>query len=236
MRKVHELRARGVTIIFVSHSPADIQAIGDRVLWLEHGRAVAVGAADEFLPQYLSAMSEKEGRYHPPAIPAPAIAAAPRPAVKIADSIPNIDHRYGNGKAKILGIAILNEYEEPVHLMMPGSRMIIRISVRAQDSLAGPVVGFLLRNHLGCDFAEASTFSEDRNLKALSSGKICTVDFELDLPEFYPAAFSFSPSVSDRGEVCDWIDNAITVQMGRGEGLVYGCVQIPTRIEMATHA
>jgi len=236
MRKVHELRARGVTIIFVSHSPADIQAIGDRVLWLEHGRAVAIGEADQILPRYLSAMSEKEGRYHPPAAPASGIAAVPRATVKVADSIPNIDHRYGNGKAEILGIAVLNEYEDPVHLMMPGSRTVIRTSVRANDQLVRPVVGFLMRNHLGCDFAETSTLSEDRNLKALEPGKTCTVDFELDLPEFYPAAFSFSPSISDRGEICDWIDNAVTVQMGRGEGQVYGCVQIPTRIEMATHA
>jgi ABC-type polysaccharide/polyol phosphate transport system ATPase subunit len=32
MRKVHELRSRGLTIVFVSHSPADIRAIGDRAL------------------------------------------------------------------------------------------------------------------------------------------------------------------------------------------------------------
>jgi lipopolysaccharide transport system ATP-binding protein len=239
MRKVHELRARGVTIIFVSHSAADIQAIGDRVLWLEHGRAVAIGEADEILPQYLAAMSEKEGRYHPPtplAIAATPVPASPRAAVKVATSIPNIDHRHGDGKAEILGIAILNEYDEPVHLMMPGSRTIIRISVRANDQLIRPVIGFLMRNHLGCDFAETNTSSEGQNLRAMRKGETCTVDFELDLPEFYPAAFSFSPAISDRGETCDWIDNATTVQMGRGEGQVYGCVQIPTRIEMAAHA
>jgi lipopolysaccharide transport system ATP-binding protein len=239
MRKVHELRARGVTIIFVSHSAADIQAIGDRVLWLEHGRAVAIGEADEILPQYLAAMSEKEGRYHPPtplAIAATPVPASPWAAVKVATSIPNIDHRHGDGKAEILGIAILNEYDEPVHLMMPGSRTIIRISVRANDQLIRPVIGFLMRNHLGCDFAETNTSSEGQNLRAMRKGETCTVDFELDLPEFYPAAFSFSPAISDRGETCDWIDNATTVQMGRGEGQVYGCVQIPTRIEMAAHA
>ena len=43
MRKVHELRARGITIVFVSHAVADVKAIGDRVLWLEHGRAMAIG-------------------------------------------------------------------------------------------------------------------------------------------------------------------------------------------------
>jgi ABC-type polysaccharide/polyol phosphate transport system ATPase subunit len=243
MRKVHELRARDVTIIFVSHSAADIQAIGDRVLWLEHGRAVATGAADEILPRYLAAMSEKEGRYQPPAaapvaaaIPVASSVRVPAKEFKVTHSIPNIDQRHGDGRAEILGIAILNEYDEPVHLMMPGSRTIIRVSARANDPLMRPVVGFLIRNHLGCDFAETSTAAEGQNLKSMRAGETCTIDFELDLPEFYPAAFSFSPSISDREQVCDWIDNAITVQMGRGEGQVYGCVQIPVRIEMAAHA
>ena len=44
MRKVHELRQRGVTILFVSHAVSDIKAIGDRALWLDHGRMVEIGA------------------------------------------------------------------------------------------------------------------------------------------------------------------------------------------------
>lgn len=58
------------------------------------------------------------------------------------------------------------------------------------------------------------------------------MDFHLDIPEFYPCAFSFSPSVSDGESLCDWIDNAITVQMGRGEGPVYGYIQLPCKVEL----
>src|ERR1700681_321904 len=63
MRKVHELRAGGVTIVFVSHAIGDVKAIGDRVLWLEHGRAIAIGETGAVLPQYLAAMNAREGRY-----------------------------------------------------------------------------------------------------------------------------------------------------------------------------
>ena len=64
--------------------------------------------------------------------------------------------------------------------------------------------------------------------------------FHLEIPEFYPEAFSFSPFVREHAgadvEICDWIDNAITVQMGRGEGLVYGYMRVPCRISMAESA
>src|ERR1035438_3198706 len=61
MRKVHELRDRGITIVFVSHAIADVEAIGDHVLWLEHGRAMASGTTDVVLPLYLAAMTERAG-------------------------------------------------------------------------------------------------------------------------------------------------------------------------------
>ena len=46
MRKVHELRSRGITILFVSHATGDIKALGDRAIWLDHGKVRAIGKAD----------------------------------------------------------------------------------------------------------------------------------------------------------------------------------------------
>jgi ABC-type polysaccharide/polyol phosphate transport system ATPase subunit len=228
MRKVHELRARGITIVFVSHAVADVKAIGDRALWLEHGRAIAIGDTDAVLSGYLAAMAEKEGHAE---LQMSQSFDAPAP-VETIYSIPNVDHRYGDGRAEILGIAILNEYGEPVHLMMPHIRIVIRISLRAKEHLFKPAAGFMLRNHLGLDFMESDTNREGHKLPPLPKGEICTVDFHLDIPEFYPGAFSFSPSVSDGESICDWIDNAITVQMGRGEGPVYGYIQLPCKVEL----
>jgi len=228
MRKVHELRARGVTIVFVSHAIADVKAIGDRALWLEHGRAMSIGDTDTVVSAYLASMAEREGRaiiQLNPSHGAPAIVAA-------VTTIPNIDHRHGDGRAEILGIAILNEYGEPVHLMTPQGAIVVRISLRAHENLALPAAGFMLRNHLGLDFTEIDTDREGHSLPPMRKGEVLTVDFRLAIPEFYPGAFSFSPSVSDGASVCDWIDNAITVQMGRGEGQVYGYIQLPCKIEL----
>ncbi len=228
MREVHELRARGVTIVFVSHAIADVKAIGDRALWLEHGRAMAIGDTDTVVSGYLASMAEREGRAAIQLDPAHG-ATAPVAAV---GTIPNIDHRHGDGRAEILGIAILNEYGEPVHLMTPQGVIVVRISLRARDTLSRPAAGFMLRNHLGLDFTEIDTDREGHSLPPLRKGEVLTVDFRLAIPEFYPGAFSFSPSVSEGASVCDWIDNAITVQMGRGEGQVYGYIQLPCKIEL----
>lgn len=226
MRRVHELRARGVTIVFVSHSVADVKAIGDRALWLEHGRAIAVGEIDAVLPQYLSSMTAREAARGD-------AGGVPTAATDIAASIPNIDHRHGDGRAEILGIAVLNEYGEPLHLMLPQSRVLVRITFRASANLARPAVGFMLRNHLGLEFSGVDSEREGHSLPPVAKGAVATADFQLDVPEFYPGAFSFSPFVSDGLAIADWIDNAITVQMARGEGPVYGYIHTPCRVEFS---
>ena len=69
------------------------------------------------------------------------------------------------------------------------------------------------------------------------AGDVHTVDFHVDLPELYPAFFSFSPAIADgtlhHYKNCDWIDNAVTLQMGHGEGQVYGYLHMPCRVELA---
>ena len=219
MRKIHELRDRGVTIVFVSHSIADVKAIGERVLWLRRGEPVAMGETDAVVARYLAAMSEETA------------APVAESTVTLVDSIPNIDHRHGDSRAEVLGIALMNEFGEPLHLMEPRSRIRVRISARANARLARPDIGFMLRNHLGLDFSETSTTGEDHTLPPMDAGEALTVDFLLDIPELYPGSFSFSPWIKDDA-TCDWIDNAITVQMARGDGPVYGYVQWPCRVEL----
>jgi ABC-type polysaccharide/polyol phosphate transport system ATPase subunit len=239
MRKVHEMRARGVTILFVSHAVGDVKAIGDRALWLEHGRVVECGEPGGVVSRYLAAMTEKDSAYRQQkAVDSGRSAArtAPVRAPEVVETIPNIDHRYGDGRAEILGIAVLDEHGEPLHLLDPGIHIVVRISVRAKGELALPMVGFMLRNQLGMDFSGTNTAREGYELAPMQDGDVVTVDFHLQLPELYPGAFSFSPAIADGTPaaytMCDWIDNAVALQMTRSENEIYGFLRVPCRVEV----
>jgi hypothetical protein len=157
-------------------------------------------------------------------------------APEVVESIPNVDHRHGDGRARVIGIAILDERGRQVPMLEPSSRIIVRISVRAHEPLAMPNVGFMLRNQLGIDFSGTNTTREGYELPPMNKGDVYTVDFHVELPELYPASFSFSPAVADGTlldyQMCDWIDNAIALQMSRSEGQVYGYVRLPCRVEV----
>ena len=110
MRKVHELRARGVTILFVSHAIGDVKAIGDRVLWLEHGRDHGNGR-DRRGGGEIPGGHGRKG-FGVPAAEGAAGAGRQGYAMKapeVVEHIPNIDHRYGDGRAEVIGIAVLDE-------------------------------------------------------------------------------------------------------------------------------
>lgn len=236
MRKVHDLRQNGVTIVFVSHAIGDVKAIGDRTMWLDKGSIREIGTTDAVVAKYLAAMVEKDSTYIQQKKPARSLTRSSTRAPEIVDTIPNIDHRYGDGRAEVIGIAILDGFGRPVHLLEPASRIVVRISVRANEEIELPIVGFMLRNHLGIDFAGTNTAREGHQLPPMTPGDIFTVDFHVDLPELYPAFFSFSPALADgtlhHYRNCDWIDNAITLQMGHSEGQIYGYLHLPCRVEV----
>jgi lipopolysaccharide transport system ATP-binding protein len=236
MRKVHELRSRGVTILFVSHSVGEVGAIGDRTLWLDRGSIRALGETGTVVAAYLAAMAGKDAAYLHTRAPVSERDEALTPAPRHLEHLPNIDHRFGDGRASVTGIALLDERGQPVSLLQPSARLIVRIAVRAGARIRRPVVGFVLRNHLGIDFSGVDTRHENVELPALGPGETLAVDFHIDMPEFYPGSFSFSPAIADgvfeQSAMCDWVDNAVTVQMAASGKPVYGYTRIPCRIEL----
>jgi lipopolysaccharide transport system ATP-binding protein len=235
MRKVHELRARGITILFVSHSTGDIKALGDRALWLERGNPMALGKTDLVVTKYLAAMAAKDAQYLEHDASAHERGVHGQPA-EIVEEIPNIDHRFGDGRAEIVGITVCDESGRKRHSLEPNSTIVVRISVRAKSNLDRPIVGFMFRNHLGVDFAGTNTAREGHTLSPLVAGEICTVDFYLELPTLYASTFSFSPAIADgtieHYSICDWIDNAVALHMGPSDGPIYGQFHFPCRVEV----
>lgn len=52
--RINQMRAHGVTILFVSHSIEQVQRICHRALWLDHGHLKMIGPVDEVCPAYIS--------------------------------------------------------------------------------------------------------------------------------------------------------------------------------------
>jgi ABC-type polysaccharide/polyol phosphate transport system ATPase subunit len=60
LEKIGEFRARGKTIIFVTHDMSLAQRICDEVIWLEHGALVTSGNARDVVNKYLDLVATRE--------------------------------------------------------------------------------------------------------------------------------------------------------------------------------
>lgn len=236
MRKVHELKRTGTTIIYVTHAASDVRAIGDRCMWLDAGLVRENGDPETVVSHYLAEMTTRDGRYveahakehaHPPA------RSSDTPP-ELIEGIPNVDHRYGDTRAEIIGVALTNPSGQAVSLLKPHNEVVLRVSVRCKQFVASPIVGYVLRNHLGIDLAVSNTLREGVVLPSLEAGGSITVDFHLTIPELYPASFAFSAAIAD-GDLdafvmCDSVENAVCVEMDRGLKPIYGYLHLPCRI------
>ena len=110
------------------------------------------------------------------------------------------------------------------------------MSFRAKADLQRPIAGIVFRDQRGVDLAGSNTESENHPLPPLMAGETCTVDFHVEIPTLYSSSLSFSPAVAngtlDRFGMCDWIDNAVVLEMIRPEGPMYGHLRFRCRVEV----
>ena len=59
-------------------------------------------------------------------------------------------------------------------MLEPAQALTLRVSFRAKQPLGSPNVGFMLRNHLGIDFAGTNTAREGVELPPMQAGDVAT--------------------------------------------------------------
>ncbi len=233
MHRIHELRARGVTIVYVTHDVSDVKTLGHRTMWLDRGRVVEIGDSDAVVQRYLAHLLKKDSDRLRSEIDA----AAPLPPSEyreppvIVTSLESTARRHGDGAAHVLGIEILDENGRRIRSLRTPARITIRVSVRAKEAVRLPIVGFLMRTSSGEDFAGTNTAREDVRMAPLAAGQAVTVDFHVRLPELAAQRFGFTPGIADgtliEFRLCDLIEDAATLEIEPGDAPVRGYLHIP---------
>jgi lipopolysaccharide transport system ATP-binding protein len=210
MRRIHDLRAKGVTILFVSHDTSDVKALCERCLWLERGQVRLLGSADDVIGAYLSSSIQRDA--------APEKADRAVRAIHAVASTPDSfsgKHRFGNGRAAVTDVKLLSPEGIPVTEWHAGSLVVIRLNWKALEDVEAPIAGYLVRNEKGETIFGTNTARENHPVPPLAAGEGDTVDFHLTLPELAPGRYFISAAISegtrDVFAVCDYIEDALSL-------------------------
>ena len=232
MRKIHEMRNRGVTIVYVTHDVADVKALGHRTLWLDRGRMAALGDSAEVVQKYLTALIAKDARRLRKGQERTSDTAADysEPA-QIVTSISSSARRHGDARGEVLGISVMDDRERPIDAVRTPARLLVRVSVRAREAIRLPIVGLLIRTEEGVDFTGANTASEGVEMPPLEAGQAATVDFHIRLPEVASGRYAFAPAICDGTlldfAICDLAEDAAALEVLPGDAPVRGSMRIP---------
>ncbi|MCI0422440.1 MAG: Wzt carbohydrate-binding domain-containing protein, partial [Acidobacteria bacterium] len=236
MRKIRQMKQDGKTILFVSHDVTAVKNLCDAALWLEHGEIKGIGEPDRVVGAYLAAMTMRRDPYATEAVKGGVSSiAAGGQAGLVVRSLPNVDHRWGNRHAEIIGIQILNTRGEPCDTAEHGGRILVRVSAAFHQEVAHPIIGIMIRNRLGEDICGINTSAEGIELPPARGGQCFTVDFSLKLPLLTSGNYHFTPGVADGTHmefvVCDMVENAISLALTK-RTIVYGYMKFDSEVEL----
>lgn len=239
VRRLRRMRDEGKTILLVSHDVAAVRNLCDAAIWLEQGRVMDRGAPDKVTARYLAALTQRRdpyaGEQATGAMELSPDAAADTAGDLSVHTLPNVDERWGNGHARILGIRLLDQAGREPQSLFHGDLVTARVSVRFDRPVESPLVGILVRNRLGEEISGSNTSVENLRLPPARPGQIYTVDFHIRLPVLQPGHYYLTPAVANGthrdSEMCDFVENALNLTLKQRE-TVYGYLKMGCRIEL----
>jgi len=237
MHRMNHLRNSGKAIVLVTHDLDAVTKFCDRALLLDGGRLLEDGKPDMIVQKYRALTFERERlhqEYDGSGEPRTDFdVCASKSEMPMAQSIHNVDHRFGNGEATLLGVELLDEEGKKTREVGGGQNLTIRISVRFNCDIDQPIIGYTLRDRLGVEISACNTSDAGRQLPRVQKGQAATSDFHITLPRLAPGSYSISPAVAkgsiSKHDMCDWIDNALVFSL-RSQDPVYGMLRMDVRV------
>ena len=234
MRRIRQMKQDGKTILFVSHDVTAVKNLCDAAIWLEHGELKAIGEPDSVVGKYLAAMTLRRDPYANDGTRRGTTMVTNGDGL-VVQTLPNVDHRWGNRHAEIIGIQILDGRGMPCESVEHGGPIVVRVSAAFHEDVAQPIVGIMMRNRLGEDICGINTSAEAVELPPARAGQRFTVDFHLKLPLLVPGNYHVSPAVAQGTHedfvVCDLVENAIRLVVQK-KTIVYGYMKFDSRVEL----
>jgi hypothetical protein len=210
VKKFDELKARKVTVLFVSHDLGLVKRLSDKAAFMLDGRVAAYGTPSEVVNRYVGHVLEREQG--------------------TGNREPTGAFRHGDGASRVVEVALLDARRERAASVEPGDPLTIRVRARAEKDLQEPVVGVLIRNRLGIDVWGTNTRIEGVDLGPVTAGESFEVEFAFDCALTRQDYTLTVATQYPEGYSQDWLDDALAFSVVDTRE-VAGLANFKTRVE-----
>ena len=184
-QRMAELRAQGVTIVFVSHSLDAVRRLCRDAVWLHEGTVRRAGPSRDVVGAYLDAVRS-------------GLAAAPGPG--------GDGGQVGSGDARIVDVALLDGQGRPAGGFRTGDPLTVRITYRAERRIEDASCGIAVhRVDNGAHVFGQNTAEAGLDLVLEGSG---SVDFKVSSLPLLRGGYAVTVALHDRevANMYDWAE------------------------------
>ena len=175
--RLDALRARGVTILFVSHDLNQVQRLCQRAIWMEHGAVRADGEAEAVIGLYLDAANQADLLRR-------------TPTVKL-DS--EHKQRWGTFQAEIAAVEFLDRQNQLRQLFAQGDFFRVRIHYRTQTPLIEPAFGLAIYRSDGLHINGPNTVADGLSIPSIDG---CGhVDYTIEQLPLAPGRYELTVAI-----------------------------------------
>ncbi len=201
VQKFQELKARGVTVLLVSHDLGLVKLLSDRTLLLYQGKMLAHGDPNDVINRYIGMVLERQKATEPVAPVAP-------PPKALEPSF-----RHGDRRAEVVHVELLGSNGEPAPVVRSGESVRVRLRASFAEDHDAPMFGMMIRNRIGMDVFGTNTQLENIAMPAVRAGEQVEVTFAFACwlaPQEYTITVA---TQSLDGSSHDWLDEVIVFQV-----------------------
>lgn len=196
-RRMEEIRRSGTTILMVTHDMGSIIKYCDKVVLLNKGEFVAEGTAGHMVDLYKKILAgqmdslqaelekEREGEAMPEVLSDFSGEAAEsrkqtgsqRGLMKEQITINANRTEYGDGRAEIYDLGLLDERGNLTNLLLKGEMFTIRECIRFFADIEAPIFTYTIKDKKGTDLTGTNTLYEGTDIKPVKRGDEYVVEF-----------------------------------------------------------
>jgi len=194
MRHIRNFRAKGGSIIFVSHDLNAVKMLCDRVIVLNEGAIVQNSDPETATNYYYQILGGEEDS-------------------DLAQS-EIIERGYGNYHAKVTDVEAVGE-QSRCEVVASGEVMLLSVAICAEENIPELTVGLTIRDRFGQDIFGTNTHFLDLSL-AMEKNEALTVRFRLPMilaPGKYTISIALHDGPDHTNNCYHWWDNAVRFEV-----------------------
>lgn len=212
IRKMEDIRDRGVTILFVSHDTQIIHKFCQKVIWLDCSKIREIGTPDIVIENYMSFThygldTERHNNVK---------AHAFEQKIDQLKDVSGLDS-FGEKKALITKIGFFDEFHIPTTSLKQGTIVTFVCEFQTSVDLHDVGIGVLFKDRLNNDVLTFNSYMYNKPLKDVYHNSKYRTNITFKVPKLYPTEYVVTVALSEGTQLNHiqqhWIHSAILINI-----------------------